>query len=50
MAQVNKEEVRKKKRLLREKYEKANCGLFELVYPPVSYKEEEAIKERIFDL
>ena len=50
MVQHNKEEILKKKRLLREKHEAELCGNYELVYPIVSYKEEEAIKNRIYEL
>ena len=42
--------MRKKKRLARERQEAGLNGNFELVYPTVSYKEEEAIKERISEL
>ena len=36
-----------KKRLMREKKEKTLKGGYELVYPFVSYAEEEKIKERV---
>ena len=42
--------MRKEKRLQREKHEAKLCGDYELVYPLVSYKEEEAIRERIAEL
>ena len=36
-----------KKRLIRENTEKALCGSFELVYPFITYQEEERIKEKV---
>ena len=38
------------KRLQREKQEAKLCGNYELVYPVVTYKEEEAIKDRMAEL
>jgi hypothetical protein len=37
----------RKKRLQREKYEKDNCGGYQLIYPLVSYAEEDIISARI---
>ena len=37
----------RKKRLAREKYEKNNCGGYQLIYPLVSYAEEDMIAARI---
>ena len=45
--QVSKEDLRKKKRLLREKHEREFQGDYDLIYPVVSYMEEEMIKEKI---
>ena len=36
-----------RKRLLREKTEAALCGGYELIYPFVSYEEEELIKAKV---
>jgi hypothetical protein len=37
----------KRKRLAREKYEKDHCGGYQLIYPFVSYAEEDMINARI---
>jgi hypothetical protein len=43
----DKNDIRKKKRLLREKNEAKLCGNYDLVYPIVSYAEEDMIRDRI---
>ena len=48
--QQSKEHMRKKKRLLREKHELELQGNFELIYPVVSYNEEDKIRDRIAQL
>ena len=50
IAQQAKEEHIIKKRLLREKAEKALCGGYELVYPFVTYAEEERIRLKVTQL
>ena len=47
LAQQMKQDMIIKKRLMREKKEKTLKGGYELVYPCISYAEEEKIKERV---
>ena len=44
LAAQSKQDLLTKKRLMKEKIERALCGGYELVYPFVSYEEEERIK------
>ena len=37
----------RRKRLAREKFEKENCGGYQLIYPFVTYAEEDMINARI---
>ena len=48
--QQSKEYTRKKKRLIREKHERLLKGNFDLIYPVVSYHEEDKIREKISQL
>lgn len=48
--QQSKEYTRKKKRLIREKHERLLKGNFDLIYPIVSYHEEDKIREKISQL
>lgn len=50
LAQQSKQDMIIKKRLLREKNERALCGGYELIYPFVTYEDEEKIKERVTQL
>ena len=50
LAQQSKQELIIKKRLLREKNERALQGGYELIYPFVTYEEEEQIKQRVAQL
>ena len=47
LAKQAKDDLLIKKRLIREKNERALCGGYELIYPFVSYEEEERIKDKI---
>ena len=47
LALQSKQDLLIKKRLIREKTEKALCGGYELIYPFVTYEEEEKIKEKV---
>ena len=47
LAQQSKQDLIIRKRLQREQNEAALCGGYELVYPFVSYEEEEIIKNRV---
>jgi|LauGreDrversion4_2_1035121.scaffolds.fasta_scaffold63343_5 hypothetical protein len=40
---MERENQRKKKQVIREKYEENLCGNFELLYPYVSYAEEDFV-------
>ena len=48
--QQSKEYMRKKRRLNREKNENLLKGNYELIYPIVSYHEEDKIREKISQL
>ena len=50
LAKQAKDDLQIKKRLIREKNEKALCGGYELIYPFVTYEEEERIKEKVIVL
>lgn len=50
LAQQSKQELIIKKRLLREQNERALQGGYELIYPFVTYKEEETIKQKVAQL
>jgi cellobiose-specific phosphotransferase system component IIB len=50
LAARSKQDLIIKKRLLREKNEKATCGDYDLIYPFVTYAEEELIKEKVAQL
>ena len=47
LAMQSKQDLIIKKRLLREKNEGATCGGYELIYPFISYEEEEKIREKV---
>ena len=50
LAQQSKQDLIIRKRLQREQNEAALCGGYELVYPFVSYEEEEIIKHKVNSL
>ena len=50
LAMQSKQDLILKKRLLREKNEAALCGGYELIYPFVSYEEEEQINKQVSQL
>lgn len=47
LAAQSKQDLLIKKRLMREQTERALCGGYELIYPYVTYEEEERIKEKV---
>ena len=50
LAMQSKHDKINKKRLVREKNEKALCGGYELIYPFVTYEEEDIIKDKVTHL
>ena len=50
LAMQSKQDLIIKKRLMREKNELAVCGGYDLIYPFVSYEEEEKIREKVAQL